>query len=189
MSKSGDVFASRFDLYVGTMFGGKTEAMIKDLEKARFSRLYPILFKPRRDNRTNGAWTKSHSALQFPAKIVNSSEEVFRYISRRNRVVGFEELQFFESDILPVIIRLVEEQKKWVIGAALDLDFRGQPFPTTTLLMPQADRLRKKNAICTKCGNRYARYSQRLVDCSEIEMVGGENEYAPRCRTCFVRPK
>jgi thymidine kinase len=78
---------------------------------------------------------------------------------------------------------------KRVIAAGLDMDFRGEPFGPMPLIMAQAERVRKLQAICVVCGNVASR-TQRLVNGQPaayddpLIVVGASETYEARCRTC-----
>lgn len=108
-------------------------------------------------------------------------------------VVGIDEIQFFPPMTTTVISDLVAQGKR-VIVAGLDLDYRGEPFGIVPHLMALADEVTKLRAICVLCGDE-ANFSQRLVNGAPAKyddpliLVGGEECYEPRCRSCFVFEK
>jgi thymidine kinase len=81
-----------------------------------------------------------------------------------------------------------------VIIAGLDTDFRGEPFGPMPLLMAQAERVDKLQAICVVCGAPASR-SQRLINGrpafydDPIIMVGADEVYEARCRHCHQVPR
>lgn len=80
--------------------------------------------------------------------------------------------------------------KKRIIVAGLDLDFRGAPFGCMPALLAIADKVTKLHAICTECGHD-AHFSQRLVNGNPakyddpIVMIGAQEAYQARCRGCY----
>src|SRR5256886_16065342 len=81
------------------------------------------------------------------------------------RVIGIDEVQFFEPDIVTLAEELASRGRH-VIIAGLDLDFLSRPFGPMPLLAAYADRLTKLQASCQYpgCGSRQATRTQRLVD-------------------------
>ena len=81
-------------------------------------------------------------------------------------------------------------QKKRIIVAGLDLDFRGIPFACMPTLLALADTVTKLKAICMKCGNE-AFHTQRLINGfpasfdDALIKIGAEECYEARCRDCF----
>ncbi len=77
-------------------------------------------------------------------------------------VVVIDEGQFFDWTIADVCNFLADDGRR-VIIAGLDTDFRGEPFGPMPLLMAQAERVDKLQAICVVCGAPASR-SQRLIN-------------------------
>jgi thymidine kinase len=101
-------------------------------------------------------------------------------------VIGIDESQFFEDEIIDVIQSLLRQKKK-IIASGLDLDYRGVPFGPVPALLAMADRVDKLLAVCRKCGSDFACRTQRLVHSSEQILVG-DGEYEARCIHCFEPP-
>jgi thymidine kinase len=102
-------------------------------------------------------------------------------------VIGIDEAQFFDNDIVKVCQSLANNNKR-VVVAGLDTDYLGKPFGPVPALMCEADYLDKLTAICMQCGNP-ASYSQRLTQDSEQVVIGEKDIYEARCRNCFEVPK
>ena len=81
-----------------------------------------------------------------------------------------------------------------VILAGTDTDFRGEPFGPMPQLLAVAEQVDKLHAICVLCGNPASR-NQRLIDGkparydSPTIMVGGDESYEARCRSCHSVPR
>jgi thymidine kinase len=111
-------------------------------------------------------------------------------------VVAFDEAQFFDAELGPLIEELIGGGVR-VIAAALDLDFAGRPFGTVIpQLLAIADRVDKLTAVCAVCGSEAAVRSQRLVDGrpatkdSPLVLVGDSAEgYEARCLRCYEPPR
>jgi len=71
-----------------------------------------------------------------------------------------------------------------VIVAGLDTDFMGRPFEPMPRLLAVAEEIVKLLAICMRCGNP-AKHTQRLVESSDLIVVGARGMYEARCRRCF----
>ena len=98
------------------------------------------------------------------------------------RVVGIDEVQFFDAGIVEVIERLADGGAR-VIVAGLDQDYAAQPFDPMPKLLSLAEYVTKALAICARCGAPAGR-SQRLVAQTERVVVGATDAYEPRCRRC-----
>ena len=67
-------------------------------------------------------------------------------------VIGIDEAQFFDKDIVKVCQTLADAGKR-VIVAGLDQDFRAVPFEPIPQLLAIAEYVTKTLAICVVCGN------------------------------------
>jgi thymidine kinase len=101
-------------------------------------------------------------------------------------VIGIDECQFFDTDLVDVVQTLLRQKKK-VIAAGLDLDYRGKPFGPVPHLLALADRIDKLLAVCRKCGSDFACRTQRVVPSNEQILVG-DSQYEARCIHCFEPP-
>jgi thymidine kinase len=119
------------------------------------------------------------------AIVVDSAKDILKYSSHAV-VIGVDESQFFEDEIIDVIISLLRQKKK-IIASGLDLDFRGKPFGPVPHLLALADRVDKLLAVCRKCGSDFACRTQRVVHSSEQILVG-DAQYEARCIHCFEPP-
>jgi thymidine kinase len=98
-------------------------------------------------------------------------------------VVGIDEGQFFDEDLVEVATVLANNGKR-VIIAGLDTDWKGRPFGNIPALMAVAEVVRKQHAICMVCGEP-ANRTQRLIAAEEDILVGSSEAYEARCRKHF----
>ena len=104
-----------------------------------------------------------------------------------------DELQFFDSNIVKVIEKLMNDGKR-VIGTGLELDFKAEPFGSMPQLLCIATDVTKLHAVCMKCGCFEATRTQRLIDGkpadknSPLIMIGGDETYEARCIKCYELP-
>lgn len=166
------------------MFSGKTEELLRRMKRAKLARQVVQLFKPRVDNRYDAVKVVSHEGVGADALPVGDSAELYSLVSSSVRVVGIDEVQFFDVAIVQVVERLADRGLR-VICAGLDQDSRGQPFGPMPHLMSIAEYVTKLHAVCAKCGAEASR-SQRLVSETAQLFVGGAASYEARCRKCFV---
>lgn len=167
------------EVIAGSMFSGKTEELIRRLRRAIIGRQLVVAFKPVIDDRYHAEDLMTHDGLTLTARPVKDVAEIARLGSDAD-VVGLDEAQFFEDDIVDVVQGLAKAGKR-VIIAGLDMDFRGVPFGAMPQLLAVAERLDKLQAVCTVCGGSATR-SQRVVASHEKVVVGGTAVYEARCR-------
>ena len=170
------------ELICGSMFSGKTEELIRRLNRARIARLTVRIFKPAIDTRYHEENIVSHSSLTIPSMPVQTAGQIIELAGDCD-VVGIDEAQFFDKDIIAVCQTLANNGQR-VIVAGLDMDFSGQPFGCMPQLMATAEYVTKVHAICVVCGD-IAQYSYRLVPSQERVLLGETDSYEARCRRCF----
>jgi thymidine kinase len=117
------------------------------------------------------------------SEVVNSAKEILDKLDWRSQVVGFDESNFFGPDLIDIAQQLADTGKQ-VIIAGLDTDYLGRPFPPMPDLLCLAESITKTLAICMRCGNP-AKHTQRLVESSDLIVVGAAGMYEARCRRCF----
>jgi thymidine kinase len=189
----------QLEVITGCMFSGKTEELIRRLERVRIAHGKILLFKPTIDNRYSTTSIMTHYGREFAAHLLapgnESLEELERIVSRSAidtaAVIAFDEGNFF-SDKLPDLCQTLVALGKRVIVAGLDLTFAEEPFGPMATLLSLADRVDKLQAVCVKCGGVATR-SQRLIDGKPassngpVIQVGGLGTYEARCRDCYER--
>jgi len=168
----------------GSMFSGKTEELIRRLKRARIANLKVEIFKPAVDTRYDAQNIVSHDETLIQSTPVVSSLNIL-LMSEDVDVVGIDEAQFFDANIVEVCEKLAQKGIR-VIVAGLDMDFRGKPFGPMPELLAIADYITKVHAICMQCGN-IASYSYRKVQNDAQVLLGEKNEYEPRCRNCYLK--
>lgn len=172
------------EVIAGSMFSGKSEELIRRLNRARIARQRVQVFKPGIDVRFSKEEIASHSGQTHISVPVTSAAEMMSQIADDTEVVGIDEAQFFDMAIIEAVNVLAESGKR-VIIAGLDQDYTGKPFEPMPQLLAIAEFITKTHAICVKCGST-ANYSQRTVESDERVEVGAADKYEARCRRCFV---
>jgi len=189
----------RLEVITGCMFSGKTEELIRRLERVRIARGKILLFKPTIDNRYSDTAVVTHYGREFPAHLLPPGEETLEKLLEiageealaESTVIAFDEGNFF-SDRFPELCEELVEMGKRVIVAGLDLTFAGEPFGPMPTLMALADQVDKLHAVCVKCGAPATR-SQRLIDGrpappdDAVIKIGGQEVYEARCRNCYEK--
>jgi thymidine kinase len=187
----------RLEVITGGMFSGKTEELIRRLERVRIAGKRLLLFKPTIDNRYSEQTVVTHYGREFAAHQLAPADETIATLERvvgadalaAASVVAFDEGNFF-SDGLPALCESLVASGKRVIVAGLDLTFAARPFGPMPTLMALADEVVKLHAVCVRCGAVAAR-SQRLIDGKPaptdgpVIQIGGLDQYEARCRDCY----
>ena len=174
------------EVVCGSMFSGKTDELIRRLVRATIAKQKVQVFKPAIDVRYAAEKVASHTGSTFDAIPVQKAAEIRDRIEKDTTVVGLDEVQFFDPEIVAVAEELTERGIR-VIAAGLDMDFRGEPFGSMPELMAKAEEVLKLHAICMVCGDNASR-TQRLVNGKParydepVVIVGASEMYEARCR-------
>ena len=166
------------------MFSGKTEELLRRLERHRIANRRVVLLKPDIDTRKN----ITHSGKEFKPIIVpkGNGSLINEYIAG-NDVVGIDEIEFFGEEVYEMLKRKVQcGTNKTIIVAGLDMDFRGTPFGIVPNLLAIADEITKLHAVCESCHGE-ANVSHRLSGEKEQVIVGGKGKYKALCWKCYSK--
>lgn len=190
---------------VGNMFSGKTDRFILRVNVLRqYGRKEVLVVKPSTDTRSGMGKIRSRSGneleafeipKQNPWKIVEILKEEERRIGKKIDVVAVDEIQFFpiDSGFFQVASYLIEQGYGLVVAGLL-LDFRGEPFGSTPLILalPRIE-VQWLRSHCTQCGEE-APYPQRIIKGVPAhyedtqELVGDTESYEARCAKDFILP-
>ncbi|MFB6143686.1 MAG: thymidine kinase [Candidatus Nanohaloarchaea archaeon] len=173
------------EVITGCMFSGKTEEMLKRVERAEMAGRDVAVFIPETDDRYGEEKVGSHSGREWSAEVVSPEQP---NIETGADVVAVDEANFFQGSLVEECQRLASEGKR-VIVSGIDSTFRGEPFEPVPELMSVAEYVDKLRAVCAVCGKPASR-NQRIVDGEPAHVddptvvVGADEKYEPRCRNC-----
>lgn len=170
------------EVVCGSMFSGKTEELIRRLKRATIANKKVEIFKPEIDVRYDDNEVVSHDKNSIMSTPVSHSENIL-LLADGVEVVGIDEAQFFDMELVGVCEKLAKRGTR-VIIAGLDMDFKGKPFGPMPNLLAIADYITKVHAICVPCGD-IALHSFRKVNNDKTVMLGEMDSYEPRCRKCY----
>jgi thymidine kinase len=170
------------EVICGCMFSGKTEELIRRVNRAVIAKQRITIFKPSIDIRYDDVKVVSHNRNAINSIVVQKAQDILS-LSNDCEVVAIDEAQFFDETLIEVCSALAYRGKR-VIISGLDMDFEGKPFGIMPQLMAMAEFVTKVQAICVGCGGS-ATFSFRLNNLKQQILVGEKEEYEPRCRACF----
>lgn len=173
------------------MFSGKTDELIRRLERAEIADQDVKVFKPTIEDRYGEEVIGSHNGREWEAEVVDSEHtgEILDLVDGED-VIGIDEANFFPPELVEIVEELASDGKR-VVLAGLDQTYRGDPFEPVHELMAMAEYVEKFRAICAKCGEPATR-TQRIIDGEPAHeddptvVVGAEEKYEARCRECHV---
>ncbi|MEY3404742.1 MAG: thymidine kinase [Cyclobacteriaceae bacterium] len=171
------------EVICGCMFSGKTEELIRRLNRAIIANQKVEIFKPLLDNRYHESDIVSHADRSIRSRAVATANDILLNAGDCD-VVGVDEAQFFDPTIVDVCNAMANSGKR-VIVAGLDMDFEGKPFGPMPNLLAVAEYVTKVHAICARTGD-LASYSYRLIDESGQVLLGEKEAYEARSRKAFL---
>ena len=171
------------EVITGCMFSGKTEELIRRLNRSIIAGQQVEIFKPSIDRRYHEADVVSHNDRAIRSTPVDFANDII-LLAGECDVVGIDEAQFFDDEIVNVCNKLANAGKR-VIVAGLDMDYEGKPFGMMPYLMAVAEFVTKVHAICAQTGE-LASFSYRLAPEDSKVMLGNKMQYEARSRKSFM---
>lgn len=171
----------------GSMYSGKSEALIHHMKMARYEGKNCMLFKPAKDDRYEKTKVVTHTGENMDAFAVNHEREILDQVIGHKpnvQVVGIDEGQFF-GESLPNVVLSLKMLGINVFVSGLDMKFNCEPFPVMSQLATIANQTIKHHAVCVSC-HKPAYVSHRTVDSNEDILVGSEGMYIALCEECHV---
>lgn len=171
------------EVICGCMFSGKTEELIRRINRTIIARQKVEIFKPVTDKRYHHTEIVSHNENAIRSTPVDFASDIL-LLAGDCDVVGIDEAQFFDEAIVDVCNTLANNGKR-VIVAGLDMDYLGRPFGSMPNLLAVAEFVTKVHAICAQTGD-LASFSFRLIDGDSTVVLGEKKEYEARSRKAFL---
>ncbi len=178
----GAIKSGWIEVVCGCMFSGKTEELIRRINRAKIANQVVKVFKPTFETRYHAENVVSHNAVSLEAFPVDSAKQIL-FLAENADVIGIDEAQFFDEDLVETCNYLANKGKR-VIVAGLDMDYTGKPFGPMPNLLAIAEFVTKLHAICPKSGD-LASFSFRKLPSTEAILLGEKDIYEPRSRKYF----
>ncbi len=177
------------EIICGPMFSGKSEELLRKLNRLDYAKVNYTVFTPSIDTRTAKKSIQSRNGFKKYAVQIDKPRDIYKAILDEDeipKVIAIDEVQFLDAEELLDVVNNLIKQGFVVYAAGLDNDFRNVPFKTTSLLLSRAEKVHKLSSICTVCGSE-GTCTQRIVDGepapfnSSIIEVGDFESYCSRC--------
>lgn len=173
----------------GSMFSGKSEELLRRIKRGVIAKQKVLLFKPSIDNRYDENRVSTHNGNSYDSISIEKSSDILNFVKdTKYDIIGIDEIQFFDNDIVKIINKLADDGIR-VIVAGLDMDFKAEPFHPMPEIMAISEMVTKLHAVCNKCGKEASR-SQRLINGEPakyddpVVVIGASESYEARCRHC-----
>ena len=171
----------KIELILGPMFSGKSTRLIETIRKSVYKNKKSIMIKFIGDQRySKKSEVVTHDLIKYDSIECSNLTDSFDTIKNYD-IIGVDEGQFF-PDLVENSEKLAQLNKT-VIIAALNGDFRMEPFPVIARIIPKADKIKLLKAYCFNC-HRDAKFSLRIVQSNETVLIGAGEAYKPACREC-----
>src|SRR5437588_4499773 len=95
--------AGWIEVIAGSMFSGKSEELIRRLRRAKIARQKVQVFKPEIDARFSDNHIVSHSEMRHESSNVRTAVEILAHVEPETEVVGIDEAQFFDNQLIDVV--------------------------------------------------------------------------------------
>lgn len=179
------------EVVCGPMFAGKTEELIRRINRLEYAHQNYIIFKPEIDNRYGDDVITSHNKNAKKATSIKKSTHIYDYLEGENYdVIIVDEAQFFDEDLPSVVDHLADLGYRIIIGG-LDRDFKGEPFGPMPALLAIAEVVTKLTAICQVSGKPATR-TQRIINGQPaakndpLILIDAKESYEPRSRNKHI---
>jgi len=167
----------------GPMFSGKTTELLNVYRLYTLCDISCCVVNHSSDNRYDAKMLSSHDKVMIPCFSVKNLTSILDKINNY-QVFLINEAQFF-NDLYETVFTLVEKYKKRVYICGLDGDFTRSKFGQIIDLIPLADEIEKKKAICMGCKNGTKGIFTQRLSAETGQMIIGVKNYRAVCRKCF----
>lgn len=173
------------------MFAGKTSEIQSTVRRYNCLGKAVLVLTAEIDNRYQSEVTAivNHDRAAVPARgvAVDGLMEVLSWPEFTGAAaVVVDEAQFFRGCLVPFVRAAVDTHGKHVVVVGLDGDAQQAAFGDVLQLIPHADSVEKKTALCRRCGDGTAAIFTRRFVAGETQVaVGGAEMYEPVCRRHF----
>ncbi|WP_127943102.1 MULTISPECIES: thymidine kinase [unclassified Mycoplasma] len=170
------------EVITGPMFSGKSEELIKRIKILQYAKIKTLVVKPKIEKRWNKDAIFSRAGTSIETISVDNARQIMEKWTPAFRAVAIDEAQFFDAEIVKVVVKLADQGVRVVISG-LDKNYLAQPFGVMPTLLAISDKVDKLIAVCVICGAA-ATLTFRLKGGKELIQIG-DKEYEARCRHCY----
>jgi thymidine kinase len=174
-------------VFTGTMFSGKTDALLAALRRYQIAKKNVLLFKPVLDDRYAEEEVVTHDGNSMTAIPVKNIADILNHLDNKVEVIGIDEIQFFNIEETLEIVDALLWKGYPIIVAGLDMDYKGRPFGAIPYLMAKAEEVYKFKAVCTECGEDSSFEYRKDTGDNNLVKLGGSDAYDSLCRSCRKR--
>jgi thymidine kinase len=170
-------------IIIGPMWSGKSTEVIKIYKHNCIAQISTLVVNYEEDRRYHANKLSTHDKTMIPCKRYSNLRDLLKLPNLDfYKCFVIDEAQFFDD--LYVVVEKLLEKNKVVYICGLDSDFKMKKFGHIIDLIPIADEVIKKQALCALCKNgKKASFTKRLSQ-EDVQKLIGTNNYIPVCRSC-----
>ena len=173
----------RIEIIIGPIFSGKSTRLIEVIRKYIYKDKKTVMVKYKEDKRySEKSEVVTHDLTKYESIECKYLFESFDKLKQYD-IIGIDEGQFF-PDLVEICQKLVL-LKKVVIVAALNADYKMEPFPNVSKLISKADKIKLLKAYCFHC-HIDAYFSLRITHNNDTALIENGDAYKPACRNCHI---
>lgn len=203
-------YTGNISLHIGSMFSGKTSTLFEEYVRHSIGNKNCLMIKHEYDTRFNETYNATHDNKYMINDIENCHDKIKKndsnvytvkiandidlntfkcqYLYQADFLVDnydaifIDEIQFFEDGHIFC--------DKWanngliIHASGLNGTFERKEFSTISKLIPKAEFIRNKNAICKETGND-ASFTTRTSKDKEVIVIAGIDKYKPTDRQTY----
>ncbi|MEE2774568.1 MAG: thymidine kinase [Pseudomonadota bacterium] len=177
--------------HYSTMNAGKSTVLLQAAYNYIERGMKPFLLTAKLDDRAGKGRIESRIGIGQPANIFSNTDDLLRMLKKSTAkdhidCVLVDEAQFLTKEQVWQLARGVDDLNLPVMCFGLRVDFRGELFPGSAMLLALADEMREVRTIC-HCGKkatmviRKDRNGNTIISGEQIQ-IGGNETYVSLCR-------
>ena len=165
------------ELIIGPMYSGKSTELIRKVKHLTSIGMKCLVINHSNDTRVEGDFVQTHDGDQFQAI---KTDDILLVPTRTYDVIAIDEGQFFHN--LKTAVHFMVKRGNFVIVAGLSGNYEMKKFGEMLDLIPIAENVIFKHAVCTKC-QKEASFTKRIGHQTQTVLV--DCQYTSVCRQCY----
>jgi len=164
------------------MFSGKTSSLIEAYTRHSIGKRRCLLIKYKDDVRYDVHNVVSHNGRAVQSTVSCGMLCEVDYLVDEYQVICIDEIQFFDD--APIFCDKWANQGLIVEASGLSGTYQRKEFPVISQLLPLAEEVHKKSAVCEETGDD-ANFTCRTSDEVGDIVIGGSDKYKPVDRMTY----
>ena len=182
----------------GPMFSGKSEELMRLINRAKYANRIILAIKPSEDTRQQSIRVRkinehgeSETVYEYPAYGINDPDAFQALIiTKQPNELFIDEAQFFKPWIVAEIKKLLLDRSHPmnIYISGLDQTAWNETFGSMGDLMALANEVKKLTAICFKCNKEANLTFKEFAGSNKVD-PGDAEKYKAHCSDCWHPPQ